>query len=124
LDFSHWQLSWSPPQPILPLQSRNGSVPPGLGVVNLPGALAFNNVPPAAGLYSFQVTVADTSKNNVTSNYSINVANQPIIISPSSLPIGAGGIPCSVAETQAQDTLPAVVGSAQVTTAGSVTGRE
>jgi hypothetical protein len=83
----------------LPIQAviASGSLPPGIHIdTNSPGAVGFAGVPTAAGSFSFQVMITDASHNSVSLNYSINVANQTILISPAAVPSGIASVPYSV----------------------------
>jgi sugar lactone lactonase YvrE len=84
---------------VVPIQFTisNGSLPPGLTTATLAtsGVFQISGIPLAAGTFPFMLTATDANSHSVSLNYSIVIANDPIVISPPVLPSGMVGAPYS-----------------------------
>lgn len=75
----------------------NGVLPPGLAAApNLGQFWQLSGTPTSAGAYPFRLTATDATSHSVYLDYSITIANQPIQISPVTLPAAVVGVAYSV----------------------------
>ena len=94
------------PALIVTFALTGGTPPPGLAFTQISNGITINGLPTTPGSYQFQLTGTDNNHRTVSQNYTINIASQPITLSPSALPPAIASVPYSASFAATGGTAP------------------